>query len=185
MFFLFSIPLLNAGASIRLGSVVMGMILNLVALAKNAQQAVGSWQEAKAKTAHFRGALSQYQGSLVQKEYDRARAGDAQAQFELGERFFQGLGVDQNDAHAAAWFQSAALQGHARAQGNLAMMCFLGRGVSPDPAEAYKWAHLAAWRGGEDALIIQRKMKSRISPEAIAEGEKRAASLQTPIPPAP
>lgn len=177
--------MINAGASIRLGSVVMGMILNLVALAKNAKQAVGSLQEAKDKAAHFRGALSQYQGSLVQKEYDRAMAGDAQAQFELGERFFQGVGVDQNYAHAAAWFQSAAIQGHVRAQCNLAMICFIGRGVSADPAEAYKWAHLAALRGGEDALIIKRKMESRVSPEAIAEGEKRAAGLQTPIPPAP
>jgi TPR repeat protein len=160
----------------------MGMILNLIGLAKNAQQAVGSWQKAKDNTAHLRGALNQYQGQQAQKECDRATAGDSQAQFELGERFFQGLGVDQNYAHAAGWFQAAAIQGHTRAQCNLAMMCFLGRGVSPDPAEAYKWACLAALRGSEDALAIKRKMESRISPEAIAEGEKRAMERPTPIP---
>ena len=163
----------------------MGMLFNLMALAKNAKQAVGSLQEAKDKTAYFRGALNNYQGSLVQKEYDRAMAGDAQAQFEIGERFFQGLGVDQNYAHAAAWFQSAANLGHSKAQCNLAMMCFIGRGVPPDPTEAYKWAHLASLGGSEDALKLKGKIESRISPETIAEGIKRATILQTPIPPPP
>ena len=158
----------------------MGMIFNLVGLAKNAKQAVGSLQQVKDKTAQVRGALNQYQGSLVQKEYDRGMAGDPQSQFEMGERFFQGLGVDQDYAAAVAWFQAAAVQGHARAQSNLAMMCFLGRGVSPDPAEAYKWAHLAALRGDENALNIKRKMESRIPPEAIAEGQRRAVRFQSP-----
>jgi hypothetical protein len=162
----------------------MGMIFNLVALAKNAKQAVGSLQDVKDKTAHVRGALNNYQGSLVQKEYDRAMAGDAQAQFELGERFFQGLGVEQNYAHAAAWFQSSATLGHNKAQCNLAMMCFIGRGVPADTAEAYKWISLASLKGGEEALSIKRKMEARISPEAIAEGTQRAIVFQAPAAPA-
>jgi len=164
----------------------MGLIWNLVALARNAKQAAGSFQDMKEKTSRARGALNQYQQRLVQKEYDRAMAGDAQSQFEMGERFFQGIGVERNDEHAAGWFYEAAMRGHIKAQTNLAMMCYLGRGVPIDPAEACKWAWLAARRGGEDALAIQRKIESRITPEDIAEGRKRAQALLTPPPdPAP
>lgn len=161
----------------------MGMIFNLVSLARNAKQAVGSLQDAKDKTSRVQGAINNFQNNLVQKEYDRAMAGDVQARFELGERFFQGLGVDQNYAHAAAWFLSAAAMGHSKAQCTLAMMCFIGRGVPPDPAEAYKWAHLAALKGGEDAVNLQRKIEGRISAETVAEGIKRAGAFQPPAPP--
>lgn len=164
----------------------MGLIWNLVALARNAKQAAGSFQDVKDKTNRACGALNQYQQRLVQKEYDRAMAGDAQAQFEMGERFFQGIGVERQHEHAAGWFYMAAMQGHTKAQTNLAMMCFLGRGVPADPAEAFKWAFLAARRGGEDALALQRKIESRITPEEIAEGRKRAQTLLAPPPnPAP
>jgi len=146
-------------------------------MAVKAKQAAGSFQEVQGKTSRYGRALRGIQDELVQKEYERAVAGNAQAQFELGERFYQGLGVEIDYANAAAWFELAAKQGHPGAQRILAMIYFLGRGVAPDPAEAYKWVHLACVRGEEKALSIQKKIAAKISAEARAEGEKRAANM--------
>lgn len=164
----------------------MGLIWNLASLAKNAKQAVGSFQEVKGQTVRCCGALKKFQNDLVQKTYDRAQAGNGPAQFEMGERFFQGLGVPKDYAESAAWFQLAALQGHTKAQSNLAMMCFLGRGMEADPAEAYKWICVAAARGEEAVLKTREKIASKISREAMIEGERRAAGVKIVVqPPSP
>lgn len=163
----------------------MGLIWNLASLAKNAKQAVGSLEQVKGQTTRCYGALKQVQENLIQKTYDRAQSGNPQAQFEMGERFFQGLGVPKNDADSAAWFQRAAQQGHPKAQSILAMLSFLGRGVEADPAEAYKWISLAAACGEEEVLNNKRKIASKISPDDMAEGAKRAAAFIVVLEPVP
>jgi TPR repeat protein len=161
-------------------AVIMGVIWNLLSLAKSAKQAVGSMQGLQGHAARCQGALNQYQNNLVQKDYERARAGILQAQFEMGERYFQGLGVPKDYAQAVAWFREAANHGHTAAQGILAMMYFLGRGVAADPAEAYKWAILAASTGDTEAVNTQRQISAKISAEAKAEGEQRAIRAGAP-----
>ena len=156
----------------------MGGIWSILSLVKNAKQAVGSFQEFQGQAAHAKESLNQVQQDLVQKEYDRAVSGNPQAQFAMGERFYQGIGVGKDYATAAAWFELAAKQGHPQAQRLLAMMLFVGRGVTPDPVEAYKWIHLASRHGEEETLQIKRKIAAKIPAEAIAEGEQRAARLQ-------
>jgi TPR repeat protein len=155
----------------------MGLIWNLVALVKNAKQAAGAVQKVQGQTAGYLGAINRFQNTLVQKDYDRALSGNSQAQFEMGERFFQGLGVPKDYSEAAAWFQQAAHKGHPKAQRILAMMFFLGRGVAADPAEAYKWIQLASLNGEEDTLHTKRTIASKITAEAMVEGEKRAAAM--------
>ena len=158
----------------------MGVIWNLVSLVKSAKRAVGAMQEIPGHAARCHRAVDQFQNTLVQKDYERARAGSLQAQFEMGERFFQGLGVAKDYAQAAAWFLEAANQGHAGAQNIMAMMYFLGRGVVADPAEAYKWAMLASAGGETDAWNTRREIAAKISAEAKAEGEQRAIRLTAP-----
>jgi TPR repeat protein len=157
----------------------MGIIRSLVSLATQAKQTAGSLQQLQGRAGQCHQAIHRLQDKLVQKDFDRAMAGNAQAQYEMGERFYQGLGVEKDAATAAAWFELAAKQGLPSAQRLLAMMYFLGRGVPPDPAEAYKWICLAAQKGGEEALAIQRKIAAKIPAEALAEGEKRAAAQLT------
>ena len=155
----------------------MGLLWNLLSLARNAKQAAGSFNEVRGQATQAQRALSSFQDRLVQKDYERATTGDPQAQFEMGERFYQGLGVNQDYAQAAAWFQLAANRGHVRAQYILGVMCFLGRGVPADAAEAYKWLVLAERQGSEDALAGKRKIAAKIAPEARAEGDTRAAAF--------
>ena len=76
-----------------------------------------------------------------------ATEGDAAAQFTLGDRYFNGEGVPQDNGEAVHWFRLAAEQGHARAQASLGFMYAKGEGVPQDDGEALRWYRLAADQG--------------------------------------
>ena len=85
-----------------------------------------------------------------------ANVGDADAQYNLGEMYRKGQGVERNYAKAMMWYRKAADQGLARAQFALGFLYyksqeFKGRGVPQDYAEAAKWFHRAADQGDADA----------------------------------
>lgn len=77
----------------------------------------------------------------------RAQNGYSEAQYELGLRYAQGRGVDQNETEAAKWFRLAADQGYANAQNILGAMYLEGRGVVQNDLEAVKWFRLAERNG--------------------------------------
>ena len=58
-----------------------------------------------------------------------AELGDADAQYNLGVMYEDGLGVSQDHKAAIKWFSLAANQGHAGAQYQLGMIYELGKGV--------------------------------------------------------
>ncbi|MCH8476234.1 MAG: sel1 repeat family protein [Opitutales bacterium] len=76
---------------------------------------------------------------------------DADAQFDLGDMYFEGYGVAQNFEKAAEWFRNAAQQGHAKAQAGLGYLYHEGKGVSQDYSEAIKWLRKAAEQGHVEA----------------------------------
>jgi hypothetical protein len=52
--------------------------------------------------------------------------------------------------------------------------CFyLGLGVAKDWVEAYTWLLLAVRHGDEDAKNGTTELESKLTPEQIAEGQKR------------
>jgi hypothetical protein len=51
--------------------------------------------------------------------YEKAKQGDAEAQYEIGKMCASGNGVKQNEQQAALWFGKAAAQGHEQAQERL------------------------------------------------------------------
>ncbi len=69
----------------------------------------------------------------------RAEAGDAAAQYELGEVYRRGKEVTQDFSEAMKWYRQAAEQGYARAAIKLGGMYLRGDGVPKDRAEAEKW----------------------------------------------
>ena len=73
--------------------------------------------------------------------------GDAEAQFNLGNMYFEGLGVPQNDAEAARLYRMAAEQGIAEAQFNLGVLYSTGRGVPENDTEAARLYRMAAEQG--------------------------------------
>jgi TPR repeat protein len=78
---------------------------------------------------------------------DRAEAGDADAQVQLGTAYAAGDGVAEDDALAVKWFRTAAEKGSAAGEYSLGEMYLTGRGVSSDLAEAAKWVKRAAEHG--------------------------------------
>ncbi len=81
-----------------------------------------------------------------------ARGGDTQAEFELGEFYYDGSRAPRDLAQALSWFEQASLQGHARAQYRLGMMFFRGEGVPANNIQAYIVLKMAAVNGSDEAM---------------------------------
>ncbi len=89
------------------------------------------------------------------KWYKRAAAqGNTDAQYFIGDMYYEGQGVRQNYAEAFKWFKLAAAQGQADAQYYIGFMYDMGEGVAQDDAEAFKWYKLAAANGNRSAQYI-------------------------------
>lgn len=74
----------------------------------------------------------------------RAEEGNASAQRNLGDGYYEGTAVPQDFAEAAMWYRKAAEQGFGPAQQSLGRLYRDGRGVPQDFAEALRWYLKAA-----------------------------------------
>jgi hypothetical protein len=76
-----------------------------------------------------------------------AERGDAEAQYALGCRYYEGDGAPQDYAQAVSWFLKAAERGHMEAQ-FMAGRCYVrGCGVELDYNESARWFEKAARQG--------------------------------------
>ena len=103
-----------------------------------------------------------------------AEQGDAEAQFLLGAMYDLGQGVPQDYAEAARWYRLSAEQGFAQAQLLLGVMYHQGNSVIQDYSTAYMWYNIAASKGISDAVHGRDVIADRMTPEAIAEAQRRA-----------
>ncbi len=81
-----------------------------------------------------------------------AKNGDAEAEYELGEFYYDGKNTPRDLDKALSYFEQASLQGHAMAQFQLGTMFFKGEGVPANNIQAYIVLKMAAVNGAEDAL---------------------------------
>jgi len=72
-----------------------------------------------------------------------AEAGHAEAQFDLGLLYAQGLGVRRDLSEAAIWYRKAAEQGNAQAEFALGQMYSRGWGAPRDTTDAIRWMQMA------------------------------------------
>lgn len=77
----------------------------------------------------------------------KAIAGDANAEYEIGTVFAQGVGVPQSYEHAAYWYRRAADQGKADAAYAFGFLWEQGLGVPRDAREAMTWFRRASVTG--------------------------------------
>ena len=77
--------------------------------------------------------------------------GDDYSQCDLGDRYFNGNGVDKNYELAAKWYKKAAEQGNAFAQSNLGLCYEFGHGLQQDYTLAAEWYKKAAEQGNAHA----------------------------------
>lgn len=105
-----------------------------------------------------------------------ARAGNAQAQFMLGQLSDNGWGpVALDPREAARWYRLAAERGHGEAQFTLAGAYALGRGVPQNPAQALTWLTRAADSGHEQAILDLGRLYDE--GRGVPRDEARATNL--------
>ncbi|KAF9899716.1 hypothetical protein EC991_008423 [Linnemannia zychae] len=83
-----------------------------------------------------------FQGTM-----ERAKLGDKEIQFALGEMYYYAKGVQQSYSAAMEWYLKAANQGHTEAQNYIGLMHQHGRGVPRDYVAAMEWYRKAANEG--------------------------------------
>ena len=96
-------------------------------------------------------AVRQQPERTVVQYLERARAGDSDAQFNLGCTYLTGWNVERDSERALRWLESAGRQGYPDAQFNLGVIYDTGDGVDRDPTKAFDWYRKAARHGLDKA----------------------------------
>ncbi|HEY1748568.1 MAG TPA: tetratricopeptide repeat protein [Xanthobacteraceae bacterium] len=110
--------------------------------------------------------------------------GNAHAQDALGFAYQNGVGVQRDVSEAAKWFGKSADQDNIDAQFNLGEMYELGNGVPQDYVLAYMWFTLVASHGTRAyATRSIDRVAQQMSPEQIAEAQKRAREWKPTLEP--
>ena len=82
---------------------------------------------------------------------EKAEAGDAASQYELGKLYYTGTMVELDYEQSAKWFTLSAERGHAGGQERLGLSYLFGRGVEQSYEEALHYVSLSAGQGNADA----------------------------------
>jgi uncharacterized protein len=85
----------------------------------------------------------------------------------------------KNYGQALRCWEETARHGNSAAQFNIARMYALGEGVPSNKMEAYKWMTIASRAGRPEATKALTSIKKNMSPEEIAEGERRIRRYYT------
>lgn len=83
---------------------------------------------------------------------EAAAAGDPKALYEIGNRYAEGRGTQEDMTRAAEWYQKAADQGLAPAQYRIGNLYEKGVGIERDVKAAKTWYQLAAGQGNASAM---------------------------------
>ncbi|MDB4639385.1 sel1 repeat family protein [bacterium] len=73
-----------------------------------------------------------------------ATQGEVGAQYNVGNLYKDGVGVQRNYSGAAYWYRKAAEQGHSRARSELGNLYLNGRGVPKSVIEGAAWIGLSS-----------------------------------------
>ncbi len=104
-----------------------------------------------------------------------AEKGEGIAQFNLGQMYIQGQGVEINYKESAKWFRLAAAQGVAIAQYQLAMMYYLGRGVQESNVIAFALYQISA--AGNSSKENPANAMTASLVKSISDSDLRAAKM--------
>jgi TPR repeat protein len=120
------------------------VVATLFVLVNNAQHLIVQAAQQRSPTSPL---TAVPEDATVTQLRERANAGDASAQFNLGLLYFKGEGVPKDDTQAAIWYRKAAEQGNANAQHNLGGLYLMGQGVPKDDTQTVRWYMKAAEQG--------------------------------------
>lgn len=109
-----------------------------------------------------------------------AEQGDAQAQFNLGSLYYQGLGVAQDYQEAVKWLTKAAEQRHIHAEVTLGGILADGvQGViTKNYPQALMWFIFAAAQGDVEAVEFRDSLAMKMTPVQITEAQRLAREFK-------
>ncbi len=115
-----------------------------------------------------------------------AMDGNPDAQFLMGKKYLEGVGVKKNFPLAIQWFQQAAAQGHGASYFQLGYMYETGLGLPQSYVDAMSWYELAATKKVAVALnnigsLYYRGKGVSVDKKKAAEYYKQAADLGEPL----
>ena len=84
---------------------------------------------------------------MFERKLSAAKAGDIEAQYDLGYRYEKGRGTEQDDEQAVLWYLRAAEQGLDKAEYKLGLCYLDGTGIAKDEAQGMSWLEKAAEKG--------------------------------------
>jgi TPR repeat protein len=96
------------------------------------------------------------------------RQNHAAGQFQLGELYFEGRGIDKDIVEAFTWWKKAGEAGHAGAQYRLGLMYENGTGVGKDLTKALEWYKLASSNGDSQAATRHNLVASIVASQGKA-----------------
>ncbi|MDO5297605.1 MAG: tetratricopeptide repeat protein [bacterium] len=111
---------------------------------------------------------------------EAAEKGSPKAQYNLGNCYSKGKGVDKDPMQAVYWYRQAAEQGFAHAQHNLGCHYIGGYGVDKDPVQGFIWVRKSAEQGTKEsqnylgALYLSGVGVEQNAPSAISWYRKAA-----------
>ncbi|KQM88592.1 hypothetical protein ASE67_02290 [Sphingomonas sp. Leaf23] len=111
--------------------------------------------------------------TAVREWQQPAAAGDADAQFNLGQAYKLGRGVKMDMAQAERWYALAAQQGHAQAEDNYGLILF----QNGKRADAVKWLEKSSQRGEARSQFVLGTML--FNGDAVPKDWRRAYALMT------
>lgn len=116
---------------------------------------------------------------------EAAHNGVANARYNLGVLYHQGIGVKQDTEKAFQWYKTAAALDHPEAQYNLGIAYIEGIGVAYDPLKAATFFESAANGGVTEAaynlgLIYENGLLGKTQPDTALFWYKRAADKGSP-----
>lgn len=111
--------------------------------------------------------------TAVREWQQPAAAGDADAQFNLGQAYKLGRGVPMDMAQAERWYALAAQQGHRQAEDNYGLILF----QNGKRADAVKWLEKSSLRGEARSQFVLGTML--FNGDAVPKDWRRAYALMT------
>ncbi len=90
--------------------------------------------------------------------YKKAESGDANAQYLLGNKYFQGDGIEKSYKQAVYWLEKSAEQGNRDGQAALGLLYCSSMGVSQDYEAGFYWFYEAAVQGHKESQKLVSSM---------------------------
>jgi len=110
----------------------------------------------------------------VAELYAKAKAGNAEAQYQLAETFRDGEGVRKDMKEAAKWYHKSATQGYLDAERAMGFIYRGGDGFGMNKTLSYMWFDIAYKNGDEQSYNLRNDVAWSMTQPEIEDGRRKS-----------